>query len=174
MPSDHVGWYLLPFAAGNFLGPVLIGRLFDTQGRRPMIAFTYIMSGVLLAGTGWLFARDLITAETQTLCWMAIFFFASAAASSAYLTVSETFPLEIRALAIAFFYAVGTGVGGIVGPSLFGALIDTGSRMSVFGGYLFGAVLMILGGLVAWRWAVPAERKPLEMVARPLTFIDIG
>jgi MFS family permease len=173
VPSDHVGWYLLPFAAGNFLGPVLIGRLFDTQGRRPMIAFTYIISGVLLAGTGWLFARDLITAETQTLCWMVIFFFASAAASSAYLTVSETFPLEIRALAIAFFYAVGTGVGGIVGPSLFGALIDTGSRMSVFGGYLFGAALMILGGLVAWRWAVPAERKPLEMVARPLTFIDI-
>ncbi len=173
VPSDHVGWYLLPFAVGNFLGPVLIGRLFDTQGRRPMIAFTYIVSGVLLAGTGWLFARDLITAETQTLCWMVIFFFASAAASSAYLTVSETFPLEIRALAIAFFYAVGTGVGGIIGPWLFGALIDTGSRVSVFGGYLIGAVLMILGGLVAWRWAVPAERKPLEMVARPLTFIDI-
>jgi MFS family permease len=173
VPSDHVGWYLLPFAAGNFLGPVLLGRLFDIQGRRPMIAFTYIMSGMLLAGAGWLFARDLISAETQTLCWMTIFFFASAAASSAYLTVSETFPLEIRALAIAFFYAIGTGVGGIIGPSLFGALIDTGSRESVFGGYLFGAVLMILGGLVAWRWAIPAERKPLEMVARPLTFIDI-
>jgi MFS family permease len=173
VPSDHVGWYLLPFAAGNFLGPVLIGRLFDTQGRRPMIAFTYIMSGVLLAGTGFLFARDLIGAGTQTACWMAIFFFASAAASSAYLTVSETFPLEIRALAIAFFYAVGTGVGGIVGPWLFGVLIDTGSRVSVFGGYLLGAVLMILAGGVAWRWAVAAERKPLEMVARPLTFIDI-
>ncbi len=173
VPSDHIGWYLLPFAAGNFLGPVLIGRLFDTQGRRPMIAFTYIVSGVLLAGTGYLFARDLITAETQTFCWMAIFFFASAAASSAYLTVSETFPLEIRALAIAFFYAVGTGIGGIIGPWLFGALIDTGSRMSVFGGYLFGAALMIAGGLVAWRWGVAAERKPLEMVARPLTFIDI-
>jgi MFS family permease len=108
----------------------------------------------------------------HTLCWMAIFFFASAAASSAYLTVSETFPLEIRALAIAFFYAVGTGLGGIVGPWLFGVLIDTGSRASVFGGYLLGAVLMILGGLVAWRWGVAAERKPLEMVARPLTFID--
>jgi MFS family permease len=172
VPSDHVGWYLLPFAVGNFLGPVMIGRLFDTRGRRPMIAFTYIVSGVLLAATGWLFVRDLITAETQTLCWMAIFFFASAAASSAYLTVSETFPLEIRALAIAFFYAVGTGLGGIVGPWLFGVLIDTGSRASVFGGYLLGAVLMILGGLVAWRWGVAAERKPLEMVARPLTFID--
>ncbi len=173
VPSDHVGWYILPFAAGNFLGPVLIGRLFDTAGRKPMIAFTYIISGLLLAGTGWLFERDLITAETQTLCWMIIFFFASAAASSAYLTVSETFPLEIRALAIAFFYAVGTGVGGIIGPSLFGRLIDTGSRTSVFGGYLLGSVLMILGGLVAWRWGVAAERKPLEMVARPLTFIDI-
>ena len=104
---------------------------------------------------------------------MTIFFFASAAASSAYLTVSETFPLEIRALAIAFFYAVGTGVGGIVGPWLFGVLIDSGSRASVFGGYLLGAALMILAGLVAWRWGVAAERKPLEQVARPLTFVDL-
>src|SRR6185437_5725471 len=111
--AAHVGWYLLPFAAGNFLGPVLLGRLFDTIGRRPMIAFTYIASGLLLAGTGYLFAQGLIGAEAQTACWMVIFFFASAAASSAYLTVSETFPLEIRALAIAFFYAVGTGIGGI-------------------------------------------------------------
>jgi MFS family permease len=172
VPSDHVGWYLLPFAAGNFFGPVFLGRLFDSWGRRPMIACTYIVSGVLLAATGCLFVHDLITAEMQTLCWMAIFFFASAAASSAYLTVSETFPLEIRALAIAFFYAVGTGLGGIVGPLLFGALIDTGSRASVFSGYLLGAALMILGGIVAWRWGVAAERKPLEMVARPLTFID--
>ncbi|MGC1696904.1 MAG: MFS transporter, partial [Pseudolabrys sp.] len=170
--SDRVGWYLLPFAAGNFLGPVFLGRLFDTRGRRPMIAFTYIVSGALLAATGYLFMRGLIGAETQTLCWMTIFFFASAAASSAYLTVSETFPLEIRALAIAFFYAVGTGVGGIVGPWLFGVLIDTGSRASVFGGYLLGAALMIAAGLVARRWAVAAERKPLELVARPLTFID--
>ena len=173
VPSHSIGWYLLPFAAGNFLGPVLIGRLFDTKGRRVMIAFTYIVSGLLLAGTGWLFARSLIGAEVQTLCWMTIFFFASAAASSAYLTVSETFPLEIRALAIAFFYAVGTGVGGIVGPWLFGVLIDTGSRLSVFGGYLLGALLMIAAGLIAWRWGVDAERKPLEAVARPLTFIDI-
>ena len=172
IPSANVGWYLLPFAAGNFLGPLLLGRLFDTIGRRPMIAFTYIVSGLLLAGAGYLFARDLIDVRTQTACWMVIFFFASAAASSAYLTVSETFPLEIRALAIAFFYAVGTGIGGVVGPALFGALIDTGSRMSVFGGYLLGAALMIAGGLVAWRWAVAAERKPLELVARPLTFID--
>ena len=171
VPAQNVGWYLLPFAAGNFLGPVLIGRLFDTWGRRPMIALTYIISGLLLAGTGWLFAHDLISAEMQTLCWMAIFFFASAAASSAYLTVSETFPLEVRALAIAFFYAVGTGIGGVIGPWLFGVLIDTGARMSVFGGYLLGAALMILGGLVAWRWGVAAERRALEDVARPLTWV---
>jgi MFS family permease len=172
VPANNVGWYLLPFAAGNFLGPVLLGRLFDTIGRRVMIAFTYIMSGVLLAATGYLFMRDLIGAEAQTICWMVIFFFASAAASSAYLTVSETFPLEIRALAIAFFYAVGTGVGGIVGPWLFGVLIDSGSRASVFGGYLLGAGLMVIGGLVALRFGVNAERQPLETVARPLTFID--
>jgi MFS family permease len=108
----------------------------------------------------------------QTICWMVIFFFASTAASSAYLTVSETFPLEIRALAIAFFYAVGTGVGGVIGPALFGVLIDTGSRTSVFGGYLLGAVLMVVAGGVAWRWGVAAERKPLEHVARPLTYVD--
>jgi MFS family permease len=136
-----------------------------------MIAFTYIASGLLLAVTGWLFMRNLIDASTQTACWMVIFFFASSATSSAYLTVSETFPLEIRALAIAFFYAVGTGVGGVVAPSLFGLLIDTGSRVSVFWGYLLGSALMIFGGCVAWRWGVNAERKPLEEVARPLTFI---
>jgi len=169
VPSDQVGWYILPFAAGNFLGPVLIGRFFDTHGRKPMIAFTYIISGLLLAGTGWLFARDLIDAETQTLCWMIIFFFASAAASSAYLTVSETFPLEIRALAIAFFYAIGTGIGGVGAPWLFGVLIDTGSRLSLFGGYLLGAGLMLAAGLIAYRFGVNAERKPLETVAVPLS-----
>jgi MFS family permease len=172
VPAAQVGWYILPFAAGNVLGPIMLGRLFDTLGRRPMIAFTYAASGLLLAATGYLFARGLLSAQTQTLAWMAIFFFASAAASSAYLTVSETFPLEIRALAIAFFYAVGTGVGGVIGPALFGALIDTGSRTSVFGGYLLGAVLMIVAGAVAWRWGVAAERKPLEHVARPLTYVD--
>ena len=118
------------------LGPILLGRLFDTVGRRPMIAFTYLMSGLLLALTGWLFAQGMLSAREQTLAWSVIFFFASAAASSAYLTVSETFPLEIRALAIAVFYAVGTAIGGVVGPMLFGALIDTGSRTSLFGGYL--------------------------------------
>jgi MFS family permease len=170
--SDHVGWYILPFALGNFLGPVLLGRLFDTVGRRQMISFTYAMSGLLLAATGYLFMRGVLSAEVQTIAWMVIFFFASAAASSAYLTVSEIFPLEIRALAIAFFYAMGTGVGGIAGPILFGALIDTGSRMSVFAGYLLGAILMIAAAFVEWRWGVAAERKTLEMVARPLTFVD--
>jgi MFS family permease len=166
--ADHVGWYILPFAAGNFLGPVFLGRLFDTIGRRPMIAFTYAASGVLLAATGRLFAQDLVSATTLTLCWMVIFFFASSAASSAYLTVSETFPLEIRALAIAIFYAVGTGIGGIAGPLLFGALIETGSRASVFSGYLLGAALMLAAAVVAALWGVAAERKPLESVARPL------
>ena len=169
---DQVGWYILPFAAGNVLGPLLLGRLFDTLGRRPMITFTYAVSGVLLAATGWLFMRDLITAETQTVAWMVIFFFASAAASSAYLTVSETFPLEIRALAIAFFYAVGTGVGGIAGPWLFGVLIDTGSRTSVFSGYALGAALMIAAAAIEWAFGIAAERRPLESVARPLAFVD--
>ena len=172
IPASHVGWYILPFAAGNFLGPLLLGRLFDVIGRRPMIAFTYIMSGGLLAISGYLFAQGTLSASQQTLAWAIIFFFASAAASSAYLTVSETFPLEIRALAIAFFYAVGTGIGGMAGPWLFGALIDTGSRMSLFGGYLLGAFLMIAAGLIAAFFAVAAERKPLEQVARPLAFVD--
>jgi MFS family permease len=170
--ADHVGWYLLPFAAGNFFGPVFLGRLFDTVGRRPMIASTYLLSGLLLTAAGYLFAIGVLSATGQTIAWMVIFFFASAAASSAYLTVSETFPLEVRALAIAFFYAIGTGLGGVAGPWLFGILIDTGSRYSVFGGYVFGSVLMIAAALVAWRWGVAAERKPLEAVARPLSAAD--
>jgi MFS family permease len=172
IPADHVGWYLLPFAAGNFLGPALLGRLFDTIGRKPMIAGTYALSGVLLAASGYLFLIGVTSAATQTIAWMVIFFFASAAASSAYLTVSETFPLEIRALAIALFFAVGTGVGGIIGPLLFGALIDTGSRASVFGGYLLGAALMIAAAVVEWRFGIAAERRPLEEVARPLAAAD--
>src|SRR5437773_6967557 len=130
-----------------------------------MIAFTYGVSGVLLALSGYLFSIGALSAQTQTIAWMVIFFFASPAASAAYLTVSETFPLEIRALAIALFYAVGTGIGGIVGPLLFGLLIDTGSRVSVFWGYLLGAVLMIVAAAVACRRCVAAERKPLEDVA---------
>jgi MFS family permease len=172
IPADRIGWYILPFAAGNVLGPVLLGRFFDTVGRRPMIAATYAISGVLLAGAGYLFAIGVLSATGQTVAWMVIFFVASAAASSAYLTVSETFPLEVRALAIAFFYAIGTGIGGVAGPWLFGALIDTGSRWSVYGGYLFGALLMLIAAAVAGRWGVAAERKPLEAVAKPLAAAD--
>src|SRR5271170_7033276 len=172
IPADHVGWYLLPFAAGNFLGPLLLGRLFDTLGRRTMITLTYGVSGVLLAVSGYLFSIGALSAQGQTIAWMVIFFFASPAASAAYLTVSETFPLEVRALAIAFFYAIGTGVGGVAGPALFGALIDTGSRASVFAGYLLGAGLMIAAALIAWRYAIAAERQPLESVARPLAFVE--
>src|SRR6516162_6915850 len=172
IPASHVGWYLLPFAAGNFLGPVLLGRLFDTIGRRPMIAITYALSGTLLAGAGYLFAAGVLSATGQTVAWMVIFFFASAAASSAYLTVSETFPLEVRALAIAFFYALGTGIGGVAGPWVFGALIDTGSRWSLYGGYLVGSVLMLAAAVIAARYGVAAERKPLESVSRPLAAAD--
>lgn len=168
IPAANVGWYILPFAAGNFLGPLLLGSLFDTLGRRSMIAFTYSVSGILLAVSGYLFSIGVLTAQTQTIAWMVIFFFASPAASAAYLTVSETFPLEVRALAIALFYAVGTGIGGIAGPALFGVLIDTGSRASVFAGYLLGSVLMIAAAVIAWRYCIDAECKSLEEVARPL------
>lgn len=172
IPADRVGWYLLPFAAGNFLGPLLLGRLFDTVGRRAMIGLTYGVSGVLLALSGYLFAAGVLSARTQTMAWMVIFFFASPAASAAYLTVSETFPLEIRALAIAAFYAIGTGIGGVVGPALFGVLIETGSRGSVFAGYALGAALMIAAAGVAWRFGIAAERRPLEDVAPPLARVD--
>src|SRR3981189_3000085 len=158
--SNHVGWYILPFAAGNFLGPLLLGRLVDTLGRRTMITFTYGISGVLLAASGYLFSSGALSAQTRTIAWMVIFFFASPAASSAYLTVSETFPLEVRALAIALFSAVGKGIGGVAGPALFGALIDTGSRNSVFAGYLLGSGLMIGAAIIAWRYCIPAPRPP--------------
>ncbi len=172
IPANQIGWYILPFAAGNFLGPLLLGRLFDTLGRRAMITLTYGTSGVLLALSGYLFAIGVLSAESQTIAWMVIFFFASPAASAAYLTVSETFPLEVRALAIALFYAVGTGIGGVAGPALFGALIDTGSRDSVFAGYLLGSGLMVAAAAIAWRYCIAAERRPLESVARPLAFVE--
>jgi MFS family permease len=171
-PSDRVGWYILPFALGNVLGPLLLGRLFDTVGRKIMIASTYALSGAMLTITAYLFSANLLTAASLTVAWMVVFFFASAAASSAYLTVSEIFPLEIRALAIAFFYAIGTGIGGIAGPLLFGALIDTGSRVSVAMGYVAGAILMGFAALAEALWGVAAERKPLEALSRPLAIID--
>jgi MFS family permease len=171
-PADRVGWYILPFAAGNVLGPILLGRSFDTIGRKPMIASTYALSGILLAVTAALFSRNLLSAQMLTVAWMTVFFFASAAASAAYLTVSEIFPLEIRALAIAFFYAIGTAAGGVAGPILFGMLIDTGSRDSVAIGYVVGAALMIAAAAVEALWGVAAERKSLESVARPLAFVE--
>ena len=137
-----------------------------------MDTLTHALSGALLAICGYLFSIGLLSAQTQTIAWMVIFFFASPAASAAYLTVSETFPLEIRALAIALFYAVGTGIGGIAGPALFGVLIDTGSRASVFGGYLFGAALMIGAAFLAWRLCIASERRSLEHVARPLAAVE--
>ena len=162
IPGDKVGLYLLPFAAGNLLGPLALGHLFDTIGRRKMIAITYGLSGILLAITGLLFERGLLTATTQTALWSLVFFVASAAASSAYLTVSELFPVELRGMAIALFYAVGTAAGGLAAPAIFGALIQTGSRARVMDGYLFGAALMIAAALVAAIIGVDAEGKSLE------------
>jgi MFS family permease len=167
--ADSVGLFILPFAAGNFLGPLVLGRLFDTIGRRPMITATYAISGVLMTITGWLFAHGGLSAEAQTGAWTVIFFVASAAASSAYLTVGENFPLEVRAVAIALFYAFGTGVGGVAGPAVFGALIDTGSRTSIMWGYVLGGVLMLVGAATAAVLVVRAERRPLEEVAPPLS-----
>ena len=169
VPEQSVGGYLLPFALGNVLGPIVLGHFFDTIGRKQMIAATYGVSGILLALTAWLFHAGLLTAQTQTLAWTIIFFVASAAASSAYLTVSEIFPLEIRAFAIAIFYAVGTLTGGVGAPILFGWIIGTGSSNALFIGYLVAAVLMIFGAIVELWIGVAAERRPLEDVAAPLS-----
>jgi MFS family permease len=170
VPGERIGAYLLPFALGNFLGPLILGRLFDSIGRRPMIAFTYAASGAILLATGIAFARGALGAQTHTLLWSMSFFFASAAASSAYLTVSELFPLELRAMAIALFYAVGTGVGGLVAPALFGALIQSGSRHELFLGYALAAALMLGAAATALALGVAAERRPLEELARPLSY----
>ncbi|RAQ94921.1 MFS transporter [Thermogemmatispora tikiterensis] len=168
VPDEAIGLYLIPFAIGNCFGPLLLGRFFDTLGRRKMISFTYILPGILLVLTGWLFMRGSLTAVTQTLCWSVIFFFASAGASSAYLTVSEIFPLEVRAQAIALFYAVGTGASAVA-PLLFGLLIQSGGAINVFFGYLLGAVVMAAAGGVEMVFGVDAERQSLEKVARPLS-----
>ena len=169
VPSGSVGLYLLPFAAGNFLGPLTIGRLFDVIGRRPMIAITYGISGLLLAGTAYLFTTGVLDATTQTIAWTVIFFFASASASSAYLTVSEVFPMESRAMAIAFFYALGTGAGGLFAPWLFGILIGTSNKGLVSLGYYAGAILMLLAAGCEVAIGVKAERKSLESIAQPLS-----
>ncbi len=169
VPAGEIGWFLLPFALGNFLGPLLLGHLFDRWGRKLMISSTYAIAGVLLALTGWLFQQGLLTAETQTLAWTVIFFFASAAASAAYLTIGESFPLETRAMSIALFYAIGTGVGGVAAPAIFGVLIGSGSRINILWGYLFGGALMLLAAGVELVLGVRAERRPLEDIAPPLS-----
>ncbi|MGI9113627.1 MAG: MFS transporter [Chthoniobacterales bacterium] len=169
VPPENAGLYLLPFALGNVLGPFLIGHLFDVVGRKQMITATYAISGVLLALTGWLFHAGLLNARTQTLAWMIIFFVASAAASSAYLTVSEIFPLEVRAFAIAIFYAIGTLAGGVGAPILFGWIIGTGSKTALLSGYLVGAALMVIGACTEAWLGVAAEGQSLEKIAAPLS-----
>lgn len=172
VPDDRVGLYIVPFAVANFIGPLAIGWLFDHWGRRRMIAGTYTLSGALLGIAALVFLSGSLTAVSLTVAFAIVFFFASAAASSAYLTVSETFPLEVRALAIAVFYAFGTGLGGVAAPWVFGTLIGTGEPSSVAAGYGFGALLMLIAGVTAWHLCVPAERKSLEEVARPLSRVD--
>ena len=174
VPPEGVGLYLLPFAVSNFLGPLVLGRYFDTWGRRQMIATTYALSGLLLGLTAILFVAGLLSAATQTLAWTLVFFFASAAASSAYLVVSESFPVEVRALSIAFFYALGTAIGGIGAPWLFGALIGTGEPVAIAWGYALGALLMLAAAAVALWLGVAAERKSLEEVARPLSSVEFA
>jgi MFS family permease len=172
VPAGRAGLYLLPLAAGNFFGPLLLGPLFDIIGRRKMLTATYGLSGLLLAGTGDLYLHGSFNAATQTCAWSAIFFVASAGASAAYLTASEVFPLEMRAIAIALFYAMGTAVGGILAPLLFATLIGSGSPSAICGGYMFAGGLMAAAALVASWLGVDAERKSLEEVAAPLSAVE--
>ncbi|MEU2302850.1 MFS transporter [Streptomyces antibioticus] len=169
VPSGNTGYYFAVIAIGNFCGPLLLGKLFDTLGRRVMISSTYLLSGLLLFGTAWLFDQGALSASTMTACWCAVLFFASAGASSAYLTVSEIFPMETRAMSIAFFYALGTAAGGISGPLLFADLTGTGKVGDTVLAFQIGATLMCAAGLVAAFLAVKAERRSLEDVARPLS-----
>jgi MFS family permease len=170
--SGNVPYYIAIFAVGNLLGPLTLARLFDTVGRKPMIAGSYILSGGLLAVTAFLFKSGAFSAAGFIAALMVIFFFASAGVSAAYLTVSEVFPLETRALCIAVFYAVGTATGGIVGPLLFADLIESGKTSHVFVGFMIGAVAMILGGVAEVFFGVKAERQSLESIAQPLTVED--
>jgi MFS family permease len=165
-------YYLVAFAAGNLIGPLVLGPLFDTIGRKQMISTTYLLSGVLLLITGLLFQHHVLTATTLTIAWMVVFFFASAGASAAYLTVSEIFPMETRAMSISIFYAVGTGAGGIIGPLLFAKMVATKNATNVFWALALGAGLMIIGGIVELFLGIRAERKGLEEIAMPLTAAD--
>ncbi len=169
---DDVGLYLVPFSVSNFIGPLALGWLFDRWGRRPMITATYAVSGALLALTAVAFESGVLSAATLTVAFTLVFFFASPAASSAYLTVSESFPLEVRALAIAVFYAFGTALGGVAAPWVFGDLIGTGRPSAIAAGYAFGAALMIAAAIVEACLGIAAERRSLEQVARPLSSAD--
>jgi MFS family permease len=170
--TGDVPYFIAIFAVGNLLGPLLLGRLFDTVGRKPMISGTYILSGVLLVITAILFAGHHLTAATLTIALTIVFFFASAGVSAAYLTVSEIFPMETRALCISVFYAVGTGIGGITGPLVFQALIQTGDYGKAELALVLGAVMMIIGGIVELIFGIKAERQTLENIAKPLTAED--
>jgi MFS family permease len=172
VPSDQLGFYFFPFALGNLVGPLVLGPLFDTIGRRVMITTTYCVSAILLAFSGWLFNQGVLTAVTQTAFWCVVFFFASAGASAAYLTVSEIFPLELRAQAISVFFAFSQLAGGVAAPALFAALIGTGaSRGPLTFGYYLGAGIMFVGGVIAWFFGVNAERRSLEDIATPLSAV---
>jgi MFS family permease len=167
--NDAVPLYGLAFAVGNLAGPLLLGHLFDSLGRRKMISGTYLISGALLAFSAWLFAAGVLGAAGQTFIWIVIFFFASAGASAGYLTVSEIFPIEIRAEALAVFFAVAQIVGA-VGPAFYGVLIGNGSnRASLAIGYLVGGGIMLIGGVVEALLGIDAEGKSLEAIAPPLT-----
>ena len=169
VPATDTAYYFIFFALGNLIGPLTIGRLFDSVGRRVMISGTYILSGILLAASAMLFNAGVLNAVTQTACWCVIFFFASAGASAAYLTVSEIFPVEVRAKAIAVFFAIAQTFGAM-GPWLYGLLIGNGQdHHRLFIGYMIGAVVMTLGGVVEILLGVPAEQKALEDVASPLS-----
>src|SRR4051795_12224192 len=173
IPGDKIGYYFFPFAVGNLLGPLLLGPLFDTVGRRKMILGTYGISGIMLAVSAVLFHNGSLTATTQTAFWCVIFFFASAGASSAYLTVSEIFPLELRGQAISFFFAISQLAGGVAAPYIFGRLVGEGKDPGPLTiGYFFGAVVMIAGGVIAWFFGVDAERKSLEDIANPLSAVS--
>ena len=169
--DERVGLFIIPLAAGNFSGPLLLGHLFDRIGRKTMIAVSFIAAGTLLIATGLLFQAGMLDATSLTVGWVVVFFFASAAASAAYLTVSEIFPMEIRAMAIALFYAVGTGLGGIAGPLLFGVAIEIGTVGAVAAGYYLGAALMIAAGIVEIWLGVEAARRSLEHIAPPLSTV---
>ncbi len=172
--SGNTPYYIAVFAVGNFAGAILLSPLFDTIGRKPMIAGTYLLSGVLLIITGLLFKGHHLDSATFTACCCVVFFFASAGASAAYLTVSEIFPLETRALCIAVFYALGTGIGGVIGPQVFSRMINTDSYEQVFLALGLGALVMIIGGIAELIFGVKAERRSLESIAMPLTVADAG